>query len=141
MFLHVLEGEERDLFAEVAWALIHVDEDVDTREEALLAELQTEMGLDAGQPELWSWDALEPRLRHLESPTVRRVVLLELCGVATADGEVRDHEGEFLTNAAAALRLADATVEEFLEYVGRAHLVWQEGRELVLEASSEELGE
>lgn len=131
MFLHVLEGDEARLFADTAWALIHVDDDVDQREESLLAELQIELGVDTAPPELREPDNLLPRLAQLESPVVRRVMLLELSGVALADEVVHPSERNFLDQIAEALDLADET-SSFLEYVAEAQSTWRRGRELVI---------
>lgn len=131
MFLHVLEEDEARLFADTAWALIHVDDEVDQREESLLAELQIELGVDTTPPELHEPDGLLSRLSQLESPVVRRVMLLELSGVALVDEVVHASERGFLEQIADALGLTEET-SKFLDYVADAQSTWRRGRALVI---------
>lgn len=131
MFLHILEFDEQKIFSRAAWMLIHLDNDVDAREEALFDELHAELGVER-RPALVTRDAALQSLRVIESPTVARVLLLELAGIATADDMIHEEESKFLTDAASVMRIEDGYVREALDFAQRAQAVWLEGRELVL---------
>lgn len=134
MFLHVLDEAEQELFAESALYLVHSDEHVDPRETALLESLHIEMGIDPPVAP-GSLDELVTRMSHVGSSLVARVLLFELCGVVTADGQVHPEEEASLRAMAESLEIEASQLTEFVDYALRAHKFWEEARDLVRETS------
>lgn len=132
MFLHALDADEATAFARAAMALVHVDDHVDEREVALLEEMQAELGMTVA-PEVVTRESALEGLARSPSPTVARIMLLELVGVATADEVDHPEELSFLQEAAVALGLDPALLDDYLDFASRAQGVWKEGRALVLD--------
>ena len=131
IFLHVLDENEAQVFARAALALVHADDEADPRELVLLEEMQSEMRLPQ-VPEEVERDEAIAGLAAVDSPTLARIMLLELVGVAAADEETHPEERTFLLEAARTLRLEPALVETYLDFARRAQSVWKEGRTLIL---------
>lgn len=136
IFLHVLDPDEAQAFAQAALALVHADDEADPRELVLLEDMQSEMRLPT-QPALLSHEEALAGLESVESPTLARIMLLELVGVATADEHAHPEEMSFLYRAAETLGLQAALVDAYFDFAHRAQSVWQEGRRLILDETRE----
>jgi tellurite resistance protein len=131
MFLHVLDAAEQRLFVQVATSLVHADAHLDPREEALLETLRLEMGLDHMPADAAEVESLD--FSEIGSPLVARVILFELAGIVTSDGEIHEDEREVLEDVSCRLDVPSDQLEQFLDYAMRAHKFLNEARALVRE--------
>lgn len=129
MFLHVLDAAEQQLFTQVAISLVHADGRLDPREDALLETLRLEMGLDHMPVDARPLESLD--LSEINSRVVARVILFELAGIVTADGEIHEDEREILEDVGRRLDIPSEQLEQFLDYAMRAHQFLDEARALV----------
>jgi tellurite resistance protein len=130
VFLHVLDAAEQRLFAQVALSLVHADDHLDPREEALLETLRLEMGLDEMPDHDSAGDALGD-LSEIGSRVVARVFMFELAGIVTADGEIHEDERAMLEDVCGRLDVAPDELERFLDFAIRAHEFLKEARALL----------
>lgn len=131
MFLNLLTAEQQIAFARAAVFAVHADGDVDKREATLLDELREEMGLPE-LPPVPPVELVESDLVVFDDPVSRRILLLELAGIVTADGHRHSDEMGPLYDWAGRLGLGRSVVDEFLDFADRAHAVYRDGRSLVL---------
>jgi hypothetical protein len=129
VFLHVFSAAEQRLFAQVAISLVHADARLDPREDALLETLRLEMGLDHMPAEAGSVESLD--FSEVGSQLIARVILFELAGIVTADGEIHEDEREILEDVSRRLDVPSGQLEPFLDYAMRAHKFLDEARALV----------
>ena len=132
LFLHLFTTEQQIAFARIAVHMVHVDGTINEREAVLLDELQQEMDLAELPPEP-SADLVEEDLRVFDDPISRRIFLIEVASIVTADAE--NHPVEVATLEGWAERLGESrdTVSTYLELSERAHAVYLEAQTLVFD--------
>lgn len=133
VFLHSLSEPQKQLFCEAALALIHADHVVHERERDVREALMREMWLTAFPSEVRPVDELIPDLKRLAGKPEARIVLIELAGVALADGELHASELGWLRQAAEALAISDDELGRFCDFAASAAEIAAEGRMLVFE--------
>ena len=131
VFLHVLNADEQQWFVEAALTLAHADDHLDEREELLLETLRLEMGMEEVDLTPSEAAVVQGHLAAIESGVAKNVVLFELAGVTTADGEAHADEVELLKDWAAAMEVPPDRVETFVDYAMRAHQLFNEARDLI----------
>jgi hypothetical protein len=136
VFLHLLKESEKAIFAEAADHLIEADQVLHELEIELRNSLAKEMAITWPVAEDRDWDRLRRNLSNIESDVSRRVILLELCGVAFADRDLDTNERDLLADVCSALDLPEEELEPCLEFSSRAHLMYAEGQHLVLGVSA-----
>lgn len=95
MFLHLLDRPQRRELVRAALHLARADGVVDLREEDLLERMRVEVGFEAGDlpdPPASLDDLLDRVADAFDSPSARRVLLIELLRLVAADGMVEDEE-------------------------------------------------
>jgi hypothetical protein len=135
MFLHLLSKPEKETFAAAVELVINSDAVLHEREVELKAALEAELEVSWPTGSI-DWSSVEPELRRVSSSVSRRVMLLELCGVACADLELHEDEVALLTDIADALKLSDR-LSMYLDFAPRAHAIRAEAESLILDADSE----
>lgn len=130
MFLHLLTAEQQIAFARLAMLMIHTDGEVDERERVLLDELQQEMGL-VELPPVPSADLASMDIGIFDDAICRRIFLLEMSSIVTADGA--RHEAELALIRAWAQQLGEdvVLVNLYLDISNRAHDVYREAHEAI----------
>lgn len=130
MFLYLFTVEQQIAFARLAMFMVHADGVVDERERILMDELQQEMGL-IELPPVPSIELVAQDLGIFDDRRSRRIFLLEMASIVTADGE--RHETELASIRSWARRLGedDALVERYLEISDRAHEVYRDAHDAV----------
>src|SRR4051794_8005882 len=106
VFLHSLSGPQKQLFCKAALSLMHADDVVHERERDVRDALAREMWLTAFPSEVTRFEELSAELKSLAGNPEARIVLLELAGVALADGELHASELRWLGEVAAALDIS-----------------------------------
>jgi len=98
MFLSQLTAEEKLAFDAIAHRLVMSDGTLAEQELAIVSQLHAEMGLAESPPS----DGLpvEALTAHFASPRSRRIALLELLGIAHADGDFHSEESALLREVA-----------------------------------------
>lgn len=131
MFLHLLSKSEKTAFAKAAELVIVSD--------AVLHELELELraslaeDLDITWPEsVPEWEAVRDALRSVTPAVSKRIILLELCGVACADLDLHEDEVALLREVAEALDLEPEVLDACLDLAPRAHSIRAEAENLIL---------
>jgi len=132
VFLHLLKDSEKNIFAETADQLIKADQVLHELEIELRNSLAKEMSITWPVGQDQDWEKLKRNLSGIDSEVSRRVMLLELCGVAFADLDLDASERSLLADVCSALRLPQSELEACLEFAPRAHALYTEGQRLVL---------
>lgn len=130
MFLNLFTAEQQIAFARIAVYLVHVDGVLDEREEVLLDELQQEMGL-AELPPYPDEELIESDIGIFDDSVSRRIFLLELASIVTADEERHENELAALERWCDRLGEDPSALPRFLDLSDRAHAVYREARDLV----------
>ncbi len=130
MFLRTLNLEEKRAFLSLASRFIAADGRLDPKEEAMLAEMKQEMGIDQG----WEGRAEAQLLSSFKTRPSRIAALLELLGLAHSDSEYSAQESAFVARAAQAFGVEPlelATLENWIlrqiALMREAHLFMEEG--------------
>jgi tellurite resistance protein len=141
MFLHALTTADQELFCQAALSLMQVDGVVREREQDLCDALMRETSLDSFPKDVSAVHELAPELRRLAGSRAGRIVLLELSGVALADGELDASELDWLREAASALGSSEDDLRRFCDFAASASELAAEARMLVFEPETEPLPE
>src|SRR3954466_2703461 len=120
MFLHALSEGQKQLFCRAALSLIHADQMVHEREQDLRDALMREMWLHSFPTEVTAVQDLASELKPLAGTPEARVVLIELAGVALADGELHASELDWLRQAASALQVSEDELGRFCDFAASA---------------------
>lgn len=135
MFLHALDRTEQRAFATAAVHIVHADGTVDPRELVLLKALAEELHMSR-MPDAAGAENMHAELSAVFDPAARRLILLELAGVSTSDGEIHTDEVRELTSIAAGWGIGKEFVLTCLDFAARAHAVWEEGRSLITQEAN-----
>jgi uncharacterized tellurite resistance protein B-like protein len=130
LFLHLFTAEQQIAFARLAMFMVHADGEVDERERVLLDELQQEMGL-VELPPVPSTELVSKDIGIFDDAMSRRIFLLEMSSIVTADGERHEAELASIRSWAQHLGEDEALVERYLDISDRAHEVYREAHEAV----------
>ena len=133
MFLHLLTTRQQELFCRAAHALMHADEVLHALEAELQEALAREMGLETFPRAEPIEELSELELQEFGEPVAARVFLLELAGIAVADGELDPRELRMLERLEAGLKMPGDSVERMLDFAARAHDLSTEARMIVYE--------
>jgi tellurite resistance protein len=129
MFIEVLTDSEKAVFVAIARALIAADGELHAKEATAFSRVTRLSPLDqlpqAG--EIIVPDGL------FESDAARATLLLELCGIAAADGVVTGEERVILDSVADSLEAVPGLVEEYLLYAAELVVLLDRGTQLVAE--------
>lgn len=136
MFLHLLNDSEKRLFALAADHLIAADEILHELELEVQESLEKELGIPWPHESATIWSDALLELGQVQTSVSKRVILLELSGVAYADQEIDPREIELLSAAARAMGLSRSDLEDTLDFAPRAHSIHAEGQRIVLGAKS-----
>jgi uncharacterized tellurite resistance protein B-like protein len=134
VFLNLLTAEQQLAFARAAVFMVHVDGNIDEREMILLDQIQHETGLPE-MPPTPPEELIISDLQVFESPVSKRIFLLELVGIVTADGDRHEDELEPMKSWARGLGLDPGILGSYLDLAERAHAVFHDARDLILDES------
>lgn len=99
MFLHLLDRAQRRELCRAALHLVAADEVVDLREEAVLAQVRSELGFfdpdDVPMPPR-DLDALLDGLEVFDTTEAKNILVLQLLVLVLSDGELEERELELL---------------------------------------------
>jgi len=132
MFLHVLNEDQKRLFVLASRRLCRLDEVAASGELRYLEASMREMGAvdvpDESEPD----DPVALDAAVFNTPLSKRVLLLELCGLAASDGIVSNDETAFLARIADSLSVDRSQVTRMVDFSLRRRNLVEEGRALVL---------
>lgn len=118
MFLSELSADQKRVFIELGHKLALADEILSRREQALLAAMRGEMGLDPLAP------PQNIELKNLEltfdTRKARMVAIVELLQIAYVDGNFDEEERTFLKGLARSFEIDDATFDKLNDWVARS---------------------
>jgi uncharacterized tellurite resistance protein B-like protein len=136
MFIHLLESSDQETFCAAAGCLMDADDVLHDLEAQLKASIARELDQREFPVSDLSWEEILARMKRVDQETSRRVLLLELAGVACADLDVHPTEVRLLEQAAHALRLEPADVSRSLSFAERAQALHADGRSLIESSTS-----
>jgi uncharacterized tellurite resistance protein B-like protein len=121
MFLHLLTEEQQRLFCRAALEVIRSDETLHDLEAEMQEAILREVRLERFPEDPLSVDDLLRSLAAFDSPVSKRVLMLELAGVATVDREIHANEETLLRRFCETLGISLDELEEFFDFTYRAH--------------------
>lgn len=138
MYLHLLTPPQQLLFLESARALVERDGKLEDVEADLLRALSTECGVsgdDAFTAPRDSEALAEALNGAFDTSVARRVLLLELAGVAVIDGDAHVSELTLLEEIAAGVGISSADLGEMVQFGLDALSLVTRGKELIATGS------
>jgi hypothetical protein len=131
MYLRELDDVARELFVEAALLMVRSDDEVAGQEDELLDAISAETGLPVMTDEARRIEDLEADLdENVQGSRARRIVLLELAGVAVVDARRTSSEMRLLERLAEKLGLSDE-IERFVSYAEQVRDVAEQGEALL----------
>lgn len=114
MFLNLLNEKEKEIFMQVAVAVIHADGKLEESEKIFLDDYAHEMNISDfdvyKKPE--SVEHLVGEITTNSSNTVKRIFLLELAALARTDGDFAQSERELIQLIAEKLNISDGLLQD-----------------------------
>lgn len=132
MFLHVLNDAQKRFFVVASRRLCALDDVPAKGEQRFMEHALREMGTMAPPDDPGALQALLSNTTAFDTDLSKRIVMLELCGLAASDGIVSRDETGFLADVAHALGLDNRVVTTMAEFSMRRHTLVEEGRQMVL---------
>jgi hypothetical protein len=129
MFLHILTLDQQTAFLALAKKFIATDEVLSSDEHNQLELAMAETGWDFDEevPDM----AIEDIVALFDTPTSRRVALLELIGIGLADQEFHPNENAFVCDLASRWGMDTGIVPKLQSWVERQLQLAREGEELL----------
>jgi len=135
LFLNLLTPPQQRVFVQGARAVAEQDGELAEVEQALIAALQAECGLDELPAAQDAAGICAAAVAVLDSDLARRVFILELAGVAVIDGEAHAAEVALVGEIAVQLGIEGAELAEMLAFAGRARALVVDGQRLIATTS------
>ena len=114
MFLNLLNEKEKEIFMQLAVAVIHADGKLEESEKIFLDDYAHEMNISDfdvyKKPE--SVEHLVGEITTNSSNTVKRIFLLELAALARTDGDFAQSERELIQLIAEKLNISDGLLQD-----------------------------
>lgn len=129
MFLHLLTAEEQSVFCQLAFVVMAADGVTHEKERAFLRRVRGDLDL-AELPPSPGGEVIVPD-GLFTSVGSRRALLVELAGLAAADGEVSGDERVLIDAVARRFEVPEEAVQQIVAYAERLVAVLDEGVVLV----------
>lgn len=130
MFLEELNHEEKITFLELAHLVAHANGMVDEKEQLMMDRYDREMGIDIQVKDLKEL-SLESIISVFTTPKVKRIVFLEVIGVAFADGVYHEEQKLMINEIREAFGFSIEEYEEFKGWITKVNGLYAQAIEMV----------
>ena len=131
MYLNLLNKEEQVGFLQLAYHVVHIDNKLDERENAILQSYQLEMGLseEIGMNNIDFNNVVS--IFQKSNKRSQNAVLQEICCLIFADGIYHKNEDELLRKLQKAFDITDEKVEACKQWAQQVLKIYSRGEELL----------
>lgn len=133
MFLGLLNPEQHAVFCRVALHVMRANSVIDQREANFLEAAVQEMGLDELPEPAGSLDELLGEVAIFDSHVEKNILLVEVVGVAAADGDFQAEEMQVIEAICDVLAIDKGKIDRCKAFARRAIDLMDEGKSLVAE--------
>ncbi|MDY4819361.1 MAG: TerB family tellurite resistance protein [Bacilli bacterium] len=117
MYLSKLSKEQKKLFLELCTSLSIIDRDFKEEEKNLIDQLCEEMRIKPKYESSMNVEKAINEIAAISNPVEKKMILVELLGIAIADKKIASEEKEFMKNLCAAFKLKEKELDEAITLV------------------------
>lgn len=132
MFLNLLKKEQKESFYKIGQKLISIDGKIDKTEKDMLLQLQSEMQIESIENNQDGFN-LDNYLKEFDNANSKNILLIELFGLAYADGELHKNEKEFINLVAEKISVSNKIIDKIETWAVKMIKTTYEGYELLME--------
>ena len=124
MYLNKLSAKQKEIFLDICISLSNIDDDFANEERKVIDELCDEMSISPRYVTSKDSNLLIDEIVEISNPNERKIIFLELLGIAMADKKIAPKEKEFMERILKKFDFDEKALEEGILLVNELYDVY-----------------